>query len=230
MKSFARWKVLGAMAAAWSVSMLALQACGGDDKVGGDAGPDGTAGDVTNPDVADVAIDSPPIDAAACPSYSGSVAFCKAVVARCAACGATATNFTACQLQNFDALCAWVDGVFSPQVQSASQSCATICDQTASNACISGALADASLSTAQDKTVTDYCARCALDAGCAAQTAAAINIVDLSDTLAATIDTQCTPDAGGPDSSACGAAYQLCAGQIITGALNSSPCSDAGGD
>ncbi len=139
-------------------------------------------------------------------------------------------NIDQCSLSKFDAVCNWANGIFSAQYQAAFAACATQCDQDAESACNKSALADASLSAAQQKTVDDYCARCGQNQGCAATTASELQIVQISDTIAAQVDSKCTPDAGGPDSSACGIAYLSCYGGVAQTALAGSPCADAGGD
>lgn len=165
-----------------------------------------------------------------CPTYNGSVEFCQAAVARCNTCGASSLTLTSCDLANFNAVCNWANGIFSSQFQAATQACESVCDKDAESACATAALADASLSTAQQKTVTDYCTRCGMSAGCAAQFASQLNIVEYSDTIATEID-NCTPDAGGPDASGCGFGFETCAFAVLENALtNGNPCADAGGD
>jgi len=228
------WKLAAAVAALSSLPLLLLQACSsGDDCNGGcpaDGGQDGTTsdaapGDANNPD------STPPADGAAgCPTYNGSVAFCKAAVARCGACGADAAALNQCQLDNFDAVCNYVNDVFSSQYQGAVESCATLCDSNAESTCQTAALADASLSSAQQKVANDYCAKCGTGNGCAAQVAQQLSLIRLSDTLAGEVDQNCTPDAGGPDSAACGGSYGACALAVEFAALEGAPCADAGKD
>ena len=221
------WKILGAIAIVSSVPVLALQACsGGDDSSTTDGGQDGTTSDSGNQDVA---TDSPQSSDGACPTYTGSIEFCQAAVSRCNACPGS-TSISTCQRDNFDALCTYLNGVFSTQAQAALAACATDCDQDAETACQNAYLADASLTTAQQKAVTDYCAKCGSSAGCAAQAEKAFNFVQYSDTLANDIDTKCTPDAGGPDSSACLSGYGGCVLGIAFAAVKGAPCADAGTD
>jgi len=223
-----RWNFLAGLAIASSFSMLALQACsGGDDSSTTDSGPDGTTpGDSGNQDVA---TDSPQSSDAGCPTYNGSVEFCQAAVTKCNACPGSATIST-CQRDNFDALCTYLNGVFSAQAQAALAACATDCDQDAETACQNAYLADASLTSAQQKAVTDYCARCGSSVGCAAQAEKAFNFIQYSDTLANDIDTKCTPDSGGPDATACLSGYGSCVLGIAFSAVKGAPCADAGTD
>ncbi len=220
-----------------SVSVLAfvfVQACGGDDSNTGDSGGlDSTTNDVvvTDTGAGDVKTDSPTTtDGGSCPSYSGSNAFCTAALAHCASCGEGVLNLNTCQVSNFTAVCDYFAPAFSQAFANAESACSTVCDAGASNACIKASLADASLTTAQQKTATDYCARCGDGgAGCAPAIASQLNFVEISDSLVGQIDTLCTPDAGGPDSSACGGKYGACALGLLSNAISGGPCSDAGG-
>jgi hypothetical protein len=228
MTNTARWTLLAFFA---STSAALPLACGGDNG-NGDAGPDGTTADAAGNDAATTDAstnDATKSNDGSCPTYSGSVEFCKAAIDRCNACGASSINLTACDVANLDALCNWANGIFSPQFQAAAESCANLCEADAQSSCSKAALADASLSTAQQKTATDYCAECGKNAGCAAQFASQFNLAEYSDTVAAALD-KCTPDAGGPDSGACGVGYFGCAFAALTTALAGNPCADAGGD
>ncbi|HEY2367535.1 MAG TPA: hypothetical protein VGH87_14165 [Polyangiaceae bacterium] len=219
-----RTKLLLPIAATPMFVLFVLQACGGDSNNGNDASTDGTTGGDATPDVAQ---DVQGNDSSACPTYTGSVEFCKASIARCNACPGS-VNINSCQRQNLDAVCNAAGNIFSAQFASAATACETVCDSDASNACEKNALADASLTTTQQKLVTDYCTRCSTDAGaCGAQLAP--SIVQYSDTIVTTIDQTCAPDAGGPDSSAC-KGFNTCAGTQLLGALNSLPCADAASD
>jgi len=211
---------LACLAIVSAFTVFALQACGGDDNKS-DAGPDGTTTDAASDAGQDVQQQG---DGGACPNYTGSVTLCKAAIQRCNTCGAATTKFTQCEITNIDAVCNWVNGVFSSQYQNATAACATQCDVDADTACLNAALADASLSATQQKTADDYCARCGQDAGCAAALAKTLNLVDINDNVATQIDTSCTPDAGGPDSGACGAKYLNCYGTIVQKALGANPC------
>ncbi len=223
-----RLRVLALLASGSAFTLLALQACSGDN-AGGDAGPDATTGDASQDVVAkDVAQDVVQTNDAACPTYTGSVEFCKAAVARCNACPGT-TSVSTCQRQNFDAVCSGIANIFSTQFQNALNACATTCDQDAETACQRAELADASLTSAQQKVATDYCSHCATDAGCAAALAAQINLIEIADPLATTIDNSCTPDAG-PDSGSCGVAFEGCALGILSGSVKTLPCADAAAD
>jgi hypothetical protein len=232
MEYIARWKIITSLASLASVTTLAfvsLEACSGDSS-SSDGGLDGTTNDATGDVVAaDTSNDVMQSNDSGCPTYNGSVEFCTAAVARCNTCGASAISLTTCDITNLNAVCNWANGVFSNQFQAASTSCDSVCDKDAETACANAALADASLSTAQEKTVTDYCARCGEDAGCAATFAKELNIVEYSDTIVTAMD-NCTPDAGGPDSGACGLGYVGCAFGILETALAGNPCADAGGD
>lgn len=220
-----RTKLLLPIAVAPMAVLFVLQACGGDSNNGNDASTDGTTGGDATPDVAQ---DTQGNDSAsACPTYTGSVDFCKASIARCNACPG-AVKINSCQRQNLDAVCNAAGNIFSAQFASAAVACETVCDSDASNACEKNALADASLTTTQQKLVTDFCTRCSLDAGgCGAQLTA--NVIQYSDSLVTTIDQKCTPDAGGPDSSACLGFGNCATGQLL-GALGSLPCADAASD
>jgi hypothetical protein len=223
-----RTKLLAPIAAVPMVVLVVLQACGGDTNNGSDASTDGTTGSDATPDVVaqDSANDVVQTSDGGCPTYTGSVEFCKAAVAKCNACPGS-TKFTTCDLQNLDAVCNAAENVFSLAFANAESACATVCDSDASNACEKAAVADASLTNAQQKLVTDYCGRCGTSTGCAAQTAA--GVVQYGDPVVTTIDQKCAPDAGGPDSSAC-AQFTGCAGTILLGALGSLPCADAASD
>jgi hypothetical protein len=222
-----RTKLLLPIAATPMFVLFVLQACGGDSNNGNDASNDVTTGSDATPDVAkDSANDVQTTDGGACPTYTGSVEFCKAAVDKCNACPGS-TKFTTCQRQNLDAVCNAAQNIFSTAFANAAESCATLCDSDASNACQKASLADASLTTAQTKLVTDYCTHCGLDGGCAAQTGT--QIIEFGDPLATTIDQSCTPDAGGPDSSAC-AKYGACSTGLLFAAIGSLPCADAGTD
>lgn len=222
-----RAKLLFPIAVTPMLVLLALQACSGDDNNGTDAAADGTTGVDATPDVAQDGGPDVQVNDSACPTYTGSVEFCKAAMDRCNACpGAVALN--SCQRANFDALCNATQNVFSQQFASAIAACATVCDDDASSACQKASLADASLTTAQQKLVTDYCVHCSGNAGaCGSQFGS--QIVQYADPLVTSIDQQCAPDAGGPDSGACGA-FNQCAGSTLLGALGSLPCADASAD
>jgi hypothetical protein len=230
MDPIARLKILASLASLMTVAVLSFQACGGDSSTS-DAGPDGTTSDAAG-DVmmaSDTSNDVVQSNDGGCPTYNGSVEFCQAAVARCNACGSSAVNLTSCEVTNLNAVCTWANGLFSTQYQAAMQACETVCDKDAETACAKAELADASLSTAQQKTVTDYCTRCGQSAGCAAQFASQLNIIEYTDMIAMEID-NCTPDAGGPDSGGCGLGYESCAFGVLLNALKGDPCADAGGD
>jgi len=218
---------LAPFAAAPMIVLVALQACGGDTNNGNDASTDGTTGSDATPDVVaqDAGSDVVTSDSS-CPTYTGSVEFCKAAVAKCNACPGS-TKFTACDLQNLDAVCNATENVFSAAFANAAAACATICDSDASNACEKAAIADASLTNAQTKLVNDYCAHCGLSAGCATQTGA--QIIQYADPVVTAVDQSCAPDAGGPDSSAC-KQFGTCASATLFAALGSLPCADASSD
>lgn len=222
-----RTKILFPIAATPMFVLFVLQACGGDTNNGNDASSlDGTTGNDATPDVAQQDVQNND-SSSSCPNYTGSVEFCKATFARCNACPGS-VKINACQLQNLDAVCAAAGNIFSAQYASALSACATECAVDASNACEKAALADASLTTTQQKLITDYCTRCSLDAGsCSAQLGG--NVVNYADPLVTSIDQKCTPDAGGPDSAAC-IGYGTCASGTILNALNSLPCGDAAPD
>lgn len=229
MKPLAHTKLLALVASCSAFALFALQACSGDNNNAGDGGPDGTANDVAT-DTSNNKDVTQQEGGGSCPSYSGSVPFCKGAVTRCNTCGAGSVNFDTCTLANLDAVCNWANGVFSQQYQNAFESCATTCDQDAESACTKAAVADASLTSAQQKMVDDYCARCGpSQQNCAANTAQKLQVVVLSDPLAGQVDTACTPDAGGPDSSACGLGYVACYSNAVQNALGGNPCADAGG-
>ena len=225
-----RTKLLALFASSPAFVLFALQACGGDTNNGNDASTDGTTGTDATPDVVQQQDTGSDVvqtgDGGACPAYTGNVEICKAAVAKCNACPGS-TKFTTCERQNLDAVCNAVGNLFSAQYAAASLACASDCDTDASNACQKAELADASLTSAQGKLVTDYCARCGATQGCAAQAGA--QIIQYGDTIVTSIDQQCVPDAGGPDSGAC-AKYGSCASTILLGALGSLPCADAGSD
>ncbi len=223
-----RTKILAPVAAAPMIILVALQACGGDTNNGNDASTDGTTGTDATPDVVaqDSANDVVQTSDSGCPTYTGNVEFCKAAVEKCNACPGS-TKFNTCDIQNLDAVCNAAGNVFSAAFSNAESACATVCDSDASNACQKASLADASLTNAQTKLVTDYCAHCGLNAGCAVQTGA--QIIDYADPVVTTIDGKCTPDAGGPDSSAC-SQFGTCATTTLLGALGSLPCADAASD
>lgn len=202
-------------------TILALQACGGDDSTTGDAGNDVTVSDAPGSDVSQN-------DGGACPSYGGSIDICKGAVSRCQTCGAGSIDITSCEKANFDAYCNWANTIFSPQFESAFASCATQCDQDAESTCTKSILADASLSTPQQKLVDDYCAKCGTP-GCAAAFAKSLNVVEFNDTLVGQMDSKCTPD-GGLDSGACTVGYQACIAAVTQAAFAGNPCGDAGGD
>jgi hypothetical protein len=225
MMMMTRTKLLFPIAATPMFVLGLLQACGGDTNVGNDASSDVTTGnDVKADNVTQDVV--PPGDGGACPTYTGSVEFCKAAVERCNACPG-AVKFNSCQRQNLDAVCNAAVNVFSMQYANAVEACATVCDTDASNACERANIADASLTAAQQKLVTDYCSHCGLNAGCAAQVGA--QVIEFADPLTTTIDQQCTPDAGGPDSAAC-VGYGNCATTKLLGAIAALPCSDAAAD
>lgn len=220
-----RTKLLFPIAATPMFVLFVLQACGGDSNNGNDASSDGTTGNDATPDVAQDVVQGN--DSSTCPSYTGSIEFCKATIDRCNACPG-AVKLNSCQRQNFDQVCSAAANIFSPQYASALAACATLCDNDAGSACQKAALADASLSTTQQKLITDYCTRCSLDAGaCNAQLSG--QVIQYADPLVTTIDQKCTPDAGGPDSSGC-LAYGTCASGTLIGALGSLPCADAASD
>jgi hypothetical protein len=228
MKNMARLKMLGVLSMSAAAPLLVLQACSGDAS-GSDAGPDGTTTDAA-PDVGggDAANDVAPGNDSGCPTYTGSSQFCQAVIARCNTCGIGAVKLNTCNTTNFDAVCTFATDLFSSQLAAAESACDSVCDASANTACVDAIVKDAGLSTAQQKTVTDYCAHCSTGPGCGAQLAG--QLVEFNDTLAQAIDSTCTPDSGGPDSGACGLGYQTCAGLILTNALKGNPCADAGGD
>ena len=206
--------------------LFVLQACGGDTNNGNDASSDGTTGNDATPDnVAKDVVQGN--DSSACPTYTGSSAFCKAAVDRCNACPGS-VNFNSCQRANLDAVCTAAGNVFSTQFANAVEACKTVCDTDASNACEKANIADAALSTAQQKLVNDFCTHCSIDAGGCGATLGA-QIIEYADPLVTTIDQTCAPDAGGPDSSAC-KGFNTCASGTLLGALGSFPCADAASD
>jgi hypothetical protein len=218
-----RTKLLLPFAATPMFVLFVLQACGGDSNNGNDASSDGTTGGDATPDVAQDVVQT---NDSGCPTYTGSVEFCKASIDRCNACPG-AVKINACQRANLDALCNAIQNVFSTQFAAAVESCATVCDTDATDTCETAALADASLSTAQQKLVADYCARCGVNSSCGTQLAP--KVVQYADPVVNAIDQQCTPDAGGPDSGAC-IAYGTCASAHLQNALASLPCADAATD
>jgi len=222
-----RTKLLFPIAATPMFVLFVLQACGGDSNNGNDAATDGTTSDAT-PDVVgqDSANDVVQTDGGACPSYTGSFEFCKAAVERCNACPG-AVKFNTCQKQNIDAVCNAAENIFSAQYAAAVGACATVCDTDANTSCEVAALADASLTTAQQKLVTDYCTHCGTNQNCGAQLGP--KVLEYADPIVTAIDQGCTPDAGGPDSSAC-LAYGTCASGKLSAALDSIPCADASSD
>jgi len=231
MTSTTRFRLLGTIASVSAFSLLALEACGGGDNNSNDGGQDATTNDVAQNDVVaqDSASDAAQNDGGVCPTYTGSSVFCKAAIAHCNTCG-PGNGLNECQVQNINAVCSYFDTLFSSQYESAVSSCATACDSDASTACVRSALADASLSTDQQKLVTDYCARCGATSGCATQASENYNVIQMSDELATKVDTTCVPDAGGPDSSACVSGFGACALGIELQAIEGAPCADAGGD
>lgn len=170
-----------------------VQACGGDSN-GDDGGTDATATDAAADTISsDAGNDVTQGDGGACPTYSGSAQFCKDIVAHCGACGST--GLSSCQLANFATICEGTNAAFSQAYVASITSCATICDSDAASACQKAAFADASLTPAQTKVATDYCTFCDGGSACAAQIETSFNLVEISDSLAATIDSKCTPDA-----------------------------------
>jgi len=202
-----------------------LQACGGDTNNGTDASTDGTTGSDALSDVAQQQ-DVVQGNDGGCPTYTGNVAFCKASIDRCNACPGS-LKLNSCQRQSLDALCNAVDNLFSAQYAAAVESCATICDTDASDSCQKAALADASLTTAQQKLITDYCGRCGVNQNCGSQLAG--NVAQYADPIVTSIDQACVPDAGGPDSGAC-LAFGNCASGHLQSALAALPCADAASD
>jgi len=210
-----------------SFGLAVVEGCGGDNAAS-DAGPDATQPDVSAGDSAppgnDAASDATPNGdgAAGCPTYSGTSEFCKAIVTHCGACGNK--NITACERANFTSFCDKVATAFSATFASAETTCATDCNTQA--ACIKGELAEAGLSTAQQKAATDYCTACS-DAGsaCVAQVAAQLSLAEYSDTLVNAFDTTCTPDA----SAGCGNAYAICVTKVYD-QMTAGVCSDASAD
>jgi hypothetical protein len=219
--------VAGVACASWA-ALFAAQACGG----GGDGGDDATAADVTADVTADVvvtsdvvtedvaSIDATTPDGADCPTYSGTSTLCKAMVAHCEACGQT---MSVCDRANFTTECEGLASAVSPAAAGAYASCASICDANAANHCQQANMADASLSSAQQKLGDDYCAVCS-DAGAFCVASIALVIAEYSDTTANAIDTACVPDAA----TGCGG-FGACASATFLGTLPN-PCADAGTD
>ena len=225
MRQTTRWKVLGCVAASSVAAAFFAQACGGDSG-NADGGPDATTNDSqADTQTVDVAQSDGATDAGSCPTYTGSAQFCTAAVARCNACGPSSLGTlaqSACERAHFSTICDGYAAIFSQAVVTAETTCESICDQDASNACAKGVLADASLTTAQTKVATDYCARCSDGGGCVTSVEQKLNLVEYSDTLANAVDTQCA-DAGCTQ-------FTQCLTGVILGSLPPNPCADAAAD
>ena len=216
-------RILTIVATVSLAAVFAVQACGGDNNNGNDAGSDAT----TN----DVAIDKATNDVVqqgdgggGCPTYTGSSGVCKALVARCQACGST---FSSCQTANFTTECEGLTPLLSAAYVNAVTACEAVCDSDASSACQKASLADASLTSAQQKIATDYCSVCDAGSNCVATIESNLNVVEYSDTLAATIDSNCKPDAA----AACQLSkFGTCVLGTVIGTLPPNPCADAGTD
>ncbi|HEY1958992.1 MAG TPA: hypothetical protein VGH28_25440 [Polyangiaceae bacterium] len=217
MKIRGRSKLLVALACVSMTGALVVQACGGDDSKPGDAGPDGTSNDA-------VANDAPVSDDGGCPTYTGSSPICKASVARCNACNPTVT---ACERSTFVSTCEAVTPFFSAAYINATADCATLCDSDAQAACSKASLADASVTAAQLKIATDYCGFCDGGAACISQVESSFNLVEYSDSLAATIDSKCAPDAAAKCPLP---TFGGCVVGTLFATLPPNPCADAGGD
>lgn len=198
-----------------------LQACSGDSN-NGDAGPDGTSSDAAQ-DVVPGNDGSPMDSGGGCPTYTGSSAFCKALVSECNTCS-LGSSVTSCVKANYASICEGEGTILSQAAQNAFVSCDNECGDAAS-ACQQAALVDASLTSAQQKVVTDYCAKCGDGgSGCPSPTLHGF-IAEFSDTIVNQIDQSCIPDA----SAQCGAAL-FCFLGVAQANAPPDPCADAGTD
>jgi len=217
-----RWLVLGCIGSSALAAGGLLEACGGDNGTG-DGGPDATSDVSTDGAPGDASTDNNVMDSTTgCPTYNGSTAFCKAAVTECNTCNLGST-LTACAQAHFTQTCEGYGGIVSQAFDNAITSCDMMCGD-ASTACIQAELADASLSTAQKKVVTDYCAKCS-DGGASCGGSLSQFLVQYSDNIATEVDNFCIPDA----SSQCPTAL-FCVLAVLQSNLPADPCKDAAAD
>jgi hypothetical protein len=217
MNQATRWRLLACVGTSALALGLTAQACGGGTNAA-DAGPDATSSDSPSDSPSDAQADVT-TDDGGCPSYNGSTAYCLAAEAHCTSCGG---NFSACQRSHFTSNCEAFGLLFSQAYSNAFTTCETSCTGT----CFTQAIADASLTAAQTKVATDYCAMCSDAGGCVAFIEQKLNLIDYSDNICNQIDSTCTPDSG----AACASnPYDLCAATVISSGVPN-PCADAAAD